>query len=50
MTDREIVLAIQELLDGREWSPDTLECIAGLLQHNGYVIRDCNGEHVEDRS
>lgn len=47
--DHEIILAIQELLDGVEWTPDTLECIAGLLQHNGYPVRDCNGNHVAER-
>ncbi len=49
MTDHEIVLAIQELLDGTEWSADTLECIAGLLQSNGYVIRAFDGEYITDR-
>lgn len=44
MSDHEIVLAIQELLDGVEWSPDTLERIAGLLQFNGYKVRDPNGD------
>lgn len=42
MTDHEIVLAIQELLDGREWTSDTLAAIETILQHNGYPIRDLN--------
>jgi hypothetical protein len=42
MTDSEIILAIQALLDRTEWSSDTLEHIANLLTRNGYVIRDLN--------
>lgn len=40
MTDHEIVLAIQELLDGVEWNAGTLDEIATLLTDNGYRIRD----------
>lgn len=40
MSDHEILLAIQELLDGTIWKPETLEKIAKLLDANGYRIRD----------
>lgn len=40
MNDHEIMLAIQELLSGVEWSPDTLDQIAELLHDNGYCIED----------
>jgi hypothetical protein len=40
MTDHQIVMAIQELLDGNAWSPDTLTKIAELLIANGYAVRD----------
>lgn len=38
MTDRELLLAIQKVLDGNEWSPDTAEAVARLLNENGYPI------------
>jgi hypothetical protein len=40
MTKSELLQAIQEMLDGVEWTPDTLENIARLLNDNGYPIRD----------
>lgn len=40
MTDHDIILAIQEAMDGVEWNADTLQFIAGLLDNNGYHIRD----------
>jgi hypothetical protein len=40
MTDHEAMLAIQQELDGVEWTADTLECIAEILQQAGYRIRD----------
>ena len=49
LADSEIVLAIQELLDGVEWNPDTMSEIALLLVKNGYRVRDCNDvDHQED--
>jgi hypothetical protein len=42
MTDHEIVLAIQDLMDGVEWTLDTLDIIAMLLDENGYRVRDIN--------
>jgi hypothetical protein len=40
MNDREAMLAIQQELDGTEWTAETLERIAEILQHAGYRIRD----------
>jgi hypothetical protein len=40
MTDHDTLLAIQELLDGVEWSIDTLTHIASLLTEAGYRVRD----------
>jgi hypothetical protein len=40
MNDHDIVLEIQQLLDGTEWQVDMLEKIASLLDENGYKIRD----------
>jgi hypothetical protein len=40
MTDSDLLLQIQELLDGVEWTPDTLENIAWLMNEHGYRIRD----------
>jgi len=40
MDDHTLLLAIHELLDGVEWSPDTLEQIAQLMMDSGYRIRD----------
>src|SRR5690348_14620822 len=38
--DHDLLLAIQEILDGNEWTPDTLENIANLMVAAGYRIRD----------
>lgn len=38
--------AIHEVLDGRYWSPDTLERIADLLRGAGYRIR--SPEDIEE--
>jgi hypothetical protein len=40
MNDHDLLLAIQEQLDGVEWTPDTLERIAQLMVASGYRIRD----------
>lgn len=47
MDDHEMILRIQELLDGQMWAADTLEEIASLLVDNGYRIRDLNDKDVE---
>lgn len=40
MDDHEIVLEIQQLLDGTEWQASLLEDIARLLTDAGYRVRD----------
>lgn len=40
MDDHDLLLAIQELLDGVAWTPDTLDEIAKLLDDNGYLVAD----------
>ena len=43
MNDHDLLLKIQELLDGVEWSPGTFEEIAFLMSESGYEIRDFHG-------
>jgi hypothetical protein len=38
--DHHAMLSIQTLLDGVEWSSDTLEAIAKIMTNAGYPIRD----------
>ncbi len=38
MDESEALLAIQELMDGVEWSPTTLESIADIMRNTGYSI------------
>lgn len=40
MKPEEALLAIQELMDGVEWTPDTLEEIKQVMVAAGYRIRD----------
>ncbi len=47
MNDHEIVLAIQNRLDGTEWSADTLEEIADILARNGYPLRNFEVEEFD---
>lgn len=42
MDDHNAMLAIQELMDGVEWSADTLDEIAQIVRDAGYRIRDTN--------
>lgn len=44
MTDHDAMLAIQELMDGVEWTPDTLDAIAVILREAGYKVRDLDDE------
>ena len=46
MNDHNLLLAIQELLDGVEWTPTTLNEIADLLTNNGYAIHNLEDEIV----
>jgi hypothetical protein len=43
MSDHDLLLAIQELLDSVAWTPSTLDQIADLMTANGYEIHgtDC---------
>lgn len=47
MEDHEILLQIQELLDGVEWTPETLDEVAKLLNDNGYRVRDLDDKDLE---
>jgi uncharacterized protein YllA (UPF0747 family) len=40
MNDHEAMLAIQQELDGVEWTAEALERVADILQQAGYRIRD----------
>ncbi len=42
MTPDEALLAIQQEMDGVEWTPDTLDRIAEIMVKAGYRIRDLN--------
>jgi hypothetical protein len=44
MTTHEAMLAIQEQLDGVEWSAHTLEEIAAILIEAGFRVRDLADE------
>jgi len=35
---------IHKVLDGNEWSSDTLDEIADIVRAAGYTINDCNEE------
>jgi len=48
MGDVDLLMAIQQLLDGVEWDSNTLEHIATLLDDNGYTVRDPNDLEDED--
>jgi hypothetical protein len=52
MTSDDAMLKIQELLDGVEWTPDTLNEIAAIMIEAGYRIRDKNDNDIsnDDRS
>lgn len=38
---------IHDLLDGVEWTPETLNRIAEIMNSAGYPIRDLNGKTIE---
>ena len=48
MTDHNALLRIQELLDGVEWTPDTLEAIADIVREAGYKVRDLEDKDPDD--
>jgi hypothetical protein len=39
-SDKDAMDAIHRLLDGREWSPDTLDEIANIVRQTGREVRD----------
>jgi hypothetical protein len=47
MIDHEAMLAIQQALDGVEWTADTLERVAEILHRAGYRIRDLDDRDTE---
>ena len=47
MSDHEVLLQIQEWLDGTAWTVDMLDEIARLLDDNGYRIHDIDGRPYE---
>lgn len=49
MQASDALLAIQELMDGVEWTPDTLDQIADILRDAGYRVRDLNEELQAER-
>jgi hypothetical protein len=49
MFDHEAMLEIQQVLDGVEWTADTLDCIARILLQAGYRIRDLDDRDLDDR-
>src|SRR5215469_10906736 len=44
MTSSEALAMIHKVLDGNEWSSDTLDEIADIVRAAGYTINDCNEE------
>lgn len=47
MNDHEAMLAIQQQLDGVEWSSQTTENIAAIMTQAGYRIRDLDDRERE---
>ena len=47
MSEHDALLAIQELLDGVEWTADTLSEIADIRESAGFRIRDTNEDNAE---
>jgi hypothetical protein len=47
-SDHELVLAIQDLMDGTAWDADTLQEIARLLVSMGYQLHDLDGRLYDD--
>jgi hypothetical protein len=48
MSPHEALMAIRELMDGVEWTPDTLDKIAQILNRTGYTVRDLNERPTHD--
>jgi hypothetical protein len=43
--DHSLIVAIQEILSGKVWSPESLQAVADVLQEAGYMLKE-----VEDGS
>ena len=48
MTPNDALLRIQELMDGVEWTPDTLDEIARVMRRADYRIRDLNDDDIPE--
>lgn len=48
MNAEDALLAIQDLLDGTVWTPETTEEIARILVKAGYRIRDRHEKEIEE--
>ena len=44
MDESDALLAIQDLLDGVEWTPETLDNIAAVMRSAGYAIAGIRAE------
>jgi hypothetical protein len=40
INDHSLVVAIQEILSGKVWTPDSLQQVANVLQDAGYVLEE----------
>jgi hypothetical protein len=49
-TPRDALLAIHLAMDGKEWSPETLETIAEILRDEGFTIREPVEAEAEDEN
>ena len=48
--DKRYLLAIQELLDGRQWYTEAIDQIAMIVEGAGYVIRTFGEMRTDDLS
>jgi hypothetical protein len=40
--------AIQQVMSGERWTPETLEAIAEIMESAGYSLEDCGEEESEE--
>jgi len=48
MCAKDALRAIQALMNGKEWSPDTLNAIAEILDNAGYPVADSGTAGLDD--
>lgn len=48
MSEHDALLAIQELMDGQEWSAATLDSIAQIMIRTGFRIRDLDDVDIDE--